>query len=311
MDIDGFGRKDEKVVGVIGGFLGQLIMVLNTVAKHYQRLDVPVKSSKSQRTTKSQAERPKTGDSKKTESAKDGDKEEAKESIEQPPAPEPEHQILAPAKIQRFLYDYIAEKLKVEKLSIQVDPRAEIFMNDLPVPLELNHMRTMKEPNNANFRQLLREKAGGIVMNLIRDNQALLGLDPYVFDLAFESFWDLYTLRGHLIEVSPKKLQNWINKIRLQTNPMTGVPERHIPQPTEEGEEAKEPEVIEAQEPYDPISAIVRVRIAKKQPEPIEDDDGNVIEQEIDEKDLEDMPIDDKVLTITAHNGEQGVFVIN
>ena len=31
-------------------------MVLNTIAKHYQRLDVPLKSSKSQRTTKSQAD---------------------------------------------------------------------------------------------------------------------------------------------------------------------------------------------------------------------------------------------------------------
>lgn len=44
IDIDGFGRKEEKVVGVIGGFLGQLIMVLNTVSKHYSRLDLPVKS---------------------------------------------------------------------------------------------------------------------------------------------------------------------------------------------------------------------------------------------------------------------------
>jgi hypothetical protein len=218
---------------------------------------------------------------------------------------------LAPARIQRFLFDYIAEKLKVEKLPIQVDPSVEIFMNDLPVPLELNHMRTMKEPNNTNFRQLLREKAGGIVMNLIRENQALLGLDPYVFDLVYESFWDIYTLRGHLIEVSPKKLQNWINKIRLQTNPMYGVPERRLPQTTDEGEEPKEPEIVEAQEPYAPISAIVRVRIAKKQPEPIEDDEGNLIEQQIDEKDLDDVPIDDKVLTVTAHNGEQSVFVIN
>ena len=174
------------------------------------------------------------------------------------------------------MFDYIAEKLKVEKLPIQVDPSVEIFMNELPVPLELNHMRTMKEPNNTNFRQLLREKCGGIVMNLIRENQALLGLDPYVFDLVYESFWDIYTLRGHLIEVSPKKLQNWINKIRLQTNPMYGVPERRVPQTTDENEEPKEPEIVEAQEPYAPISAVVRVRIAKKQPEPIEDDEGNL-----------------------------------
>lgn len=66
------------------------------------------------------------------------------------------HQILAPSKIQRFIYDYVLEKLKVEKLSIQVDPMFEHFLRNLNVPLELNSMRTMKEPNYTNFRDLIR-----------------------------------------------------------------------------------------------------------------------------------------------------------
>lgn len=68
-----------------------------------------------------------------------------------------EHQILAPTKIQRFIYDYILEKLKVEKLSIQVDPEFEQFLKaGLKVPLELNSMRTMKEPAYSQLRELIR-----------------------------------------------------------------------------------------------------------------------------------------------------------
>lgn len=48
-DIDGFGRKQQPIVSVIGGFIGQLALVLNTVARHYQRLDIPVKSRASSR----------------------------------------------------------------------------------------------------------------------------------------------------------------------------------------------------------------------------------------------------------------------
>lgn len=57
-------------------------------------------------------------------------------------------------------------------------------------------MRTMKEPNYTNFRNLIREKAGGVVLNMIRDNQELLDLEPGTFDLVFEGFWDLYTFKS-------------------------------------------------------------------------------------------------------------------
>ena len=64
-------------------------------------------------------------------------------------------------------------------------------------------------------------------MNLIRSHQENLGLEPGVFDLAFEGFWDMYTLHHAITEVSPKKMQTLIqNKVKLAVNEQTGVPAR-------------------------------------------------------------------------------------
>ena len=51
----------------------------------------------------------------------------------------------------------------------------------------------------------------------MKDNQEALGLDPDVFDLVYEGFWDLYTLKPKVKDVSAKKLQQeWIKKINLR-----------------------------------------------------------------------------------------------
>lgn len=50
VDIDGFGRKGQLVTSVIGGWIGQLVLVLNTIARHYSKLDTG--GSKSQRSGK-------------------------------------------------------------------------------------------------------------------------------------------------------------------------------------------------------------------------------------------------------------------
>ena len=148
---------------------------------------------------------------------------------------------------------------------------------------------------------------------MIRDNQEYLGLEPGVFDLAFEGFWDLYTLHSQVTEVSAKKMQNLVQtKVRLQANEMTGVPavEVNTEEEPKEGEEPKEAK--EAQPPYEPICAVVRIRIAKKAPEPIENDDGEMVEPEVNEDELEEMPIDDKCLAITTNDGEgKSVYCIN
>ena len=47
VEADGWGAQDKPQVTFLGGFLGQLMMVLNTIAKYYPQLDRPSKSSKS------------------------------------------------------------------------------------------------------------------------------------------------------------------------------------------------------------------------------------------------------------------------
>lgn len=86
VDLDGCGAKDKPVVSAIGGFIGQLVLVLNTIAKHYKKYDTPSKSRASSRHQDSKSElRPKTGDS-------------GKEGSSVAAAPE-EHQILNVVKI--------------------------------------------------------------------------------------------------------------------------------------------------------------------------------------------------------------------
>lgn len=50
----------------------------------------------------------------------------------------------------------------------------------------------------------------------------------------------------------------------------------------------------------EPISAAVQIKIAKQWPAPEEDEEGNTIEVEIIEEDLEEKPIEDKVLSIAC-----------
>jgi hypothetical protein len=76
----------------------------------------------------------------------------------------------------------------------------------------------MKEPNYSALRDLIRANSGGQVLSTIRDNQEHLELDPRVFDLVFESFWDLYTFKSSVPDINPKKLLTWINKIKLIVN---------------------------------------------------------------------------------------------
>lgn len=60
---------------------------------------------------------------------------------------------------------------------------------------------------------------GSPVLRLIKDNQKELDMDPEVFDLVYEGFWDLYTFRPQLKDISARKLQAWILKIKLQSGP--------------------------------------------------------------------------------------------
>ena len=98
------------------------------------------------------------------------------------------------------------------------------------------------------MRKLLSNFTGSPVLKLIKDNQEALDLDPDVFDLVYEGFWDLYTLQPKAKDVgSKKKLQDeWIKKINLTAgadkNPSAAAEPDKDEKGSQEsgGEEAKE-----------------------------------------------------------------------
>jgi len=94
------------------------------------------------KTGRSGSNRPKSHASKKSDGAK-SDRSAGKQS--EGATSEVPRKILNPQVVQNFIYIYILEKLKSEKLSMIVDSRYEKYLNSLPNPLEINEMRTMKE----------------------------------------------------------------------------------------------------------------------------------------------------------------------
>ena len=125
-EIDGWSQNAQPVVTAIGGWLGQLMVVLNTVAKYYPQLDRPVK------TGRSGGSRPKSQTSQKSGGAKSHKSAAGKSEGDQSEVP---RQILNPQVVQNFIYSYILEKQKTEKFALQVDARYEKFLNSLANPL--------------------------------------------------------------------------------------------------------------------------------------------------------------------------------
>ena len=83
----------------------------------------------------------------------------------------------------------------------------------------------MKGDNYPTMRKILTNFLGSPILRLFKDNQEALELDPDVFDLVYEGFWDLYTIRDNqLRDVSARKLQAWIAKIKLQSGPDRSPP---------------------------------------------------------------------------------------
>jgi hypothetical protein len=140
-----------------------------------------------------------------------------------------------------------------------------------------------------------------------------LELDPRVYDLVFESFWDLYTLKSSVPDLNAKKLLAWINKIKLVVNETTR--EESSTEPVapagEEEEETKVEATAASTEGSALITAVVRIRIPKKQPEVEKDEEGNEIVQEINEEDLEEMPIEDKCYQVSTSINGQNIYCIN
>lgn len=310
-EIDGWEQEGKQVVSALGGFLGQLMLVLNTVAKYYPQLDRPTKS------VKSGASRPKSRTSQKSgnKSARSNGDEDVVSTVQR--------QVLNPQVVQNFIYIYINEKLKSEKLSLQVDHRFEKFLNNLANPLKLNEMRTMKEENYDVLRSILATHLSSPVLQLIKDNQEELGLDPDVFNLVYDGFWDLYTFHPAIRDVSARKLQAWIQKIKLSPSEDHAATEEAAAEGGAEGEaaegeeEAKEaksakPDIdVDQADPQQDISAVVRIKIPKVAREPEVDEEGNEVQEDVAESDLEDIPFEDKCLSVSCKLESQNIWVIN
>jgi len=231
-DLDGWAQDGKPCISVLGGFLGQLMIVLHTIAKYYPQLDRPV------RTGRSGSNRPKSTTSKKSGAASARSK-----GVESEAASEAPRLILTQNVVQNFIYTYILEKLKSEKFALLVDKRYELFLNSLPNPMQLNEMRTMKPDKYEQLRALLSKFVGSPALRIMKDNMAALDMDPEVFDLVYEGFWDLYTFHPQLRDVSARKLQGWIQKVRLQSGPDRTSPAENAElenQEENQGEEEKE-----------------------------------------------------------------------
>lgn len=125
---------------------------------------------------------------------------------------------------------------------LQVDGKFEAFLQNLANPLQLNEMRTMKEKKYQEFRDLLGNYTGSPVLRLIKDNQEALGIDPEIFELVYDGFWDLYSFHAQTQEISARKLQVWIQKIILSVRPGTEVAPTPEQDDEEEGKDGEEGE---------------------------------------------------------------------
>lgn len=150
-------------------------------------------------------------------------------------------------------------------MHVIVDKAAEKFLNGLEKPMQLNEMRVMKEPNYSRFREILRDShnQGDPVLKIIMNNLDALGISKKAFDLVFEGFWDLYCKKPQAGDLNAKKLDGWINKVKLAV-PMGS---------SSTGEDGGDAQAEESSEL--PLKAIVRVRIPLKRPEPEQNDDGD------------------------------------
>lgn len=88
-------------------------------------------------------------------------------------------------------------------------------------PLQLNEMRVMKEANYKKFRELLSDTSqwGDDILRVLRDNYKELSISRKMFDAVYDSFWDLYCKHSKVPDLTPKKLDAFIQKVKLIVPP--------------------------------------------------------------------------------------------
>ena len=93
----------------------------------------------------------------------------------------------------------------------------EQFLGSLEKKMKLNEMRLMKEPNYSMFRQLIRDpqRMGYPFIRQISVNGEALGISKNTFNLVYEGFWDIYCKKPGSADITLRKLDGWLNHIRL------------------------------------------------------------------------------------------------
>ena len=84
----------------------------------------------------------------------------------------------------------------------------------------------------------------------------------------------------------------------------------------EEAKEEKPPgtagaQLLEGEDVIDPVTAMVRLKIPKVPLEPEIDDEGNTIDVEVNESELEDIPFEDRCLQSVTKMDDQQIWVLN
>lgn len=111
----------------------------------------------------------------------------------------------------------------------------------------------MKEANYQRFRQILSDTTlyGDEILRILKENSKEIGLSNKAYDLIYEGLWDLYCKKSQSPDLNAKKLEGFIQRIKLLIPPQDLV--------DEEGNVT--PSAIHL-----PLKAIVRIRIPLKRP---------------------------------------------
>lgn len=145
VEADGYGTKETPVIGLFGGWLGQLMIVFNTLAKHYKTLDRDRKTGSSRKGTP------------KSSKSNQGDTIDSANF-------KGERRLMNPSVVQTFIYNYI-EKMKMDALIMNVDPAFEKKLKGLKQPINLNDMRhNLAEGPYSEIRKILSTRMGDPIL---------------------------------------------------------------------------------------------------------------------------------------------------
>jgi hypothetical protein len=151
-------------------------------------------------------------------------------------------------------------------------------------------------------------------------------MDPDVFDLVYEGFWDLYCMRARCDGITPKMILVWINRFVLQVSPDEIAPEagaegeaaEEVPADVVSGDadekEDGEDEKKEPESKMPDVAAIVRVRIPKQAPEAEANSHGSFYEvdpETIDWSKADEVPPEDKAFSMSVNVNGQQVWQFN